>query len=118
MQLKEHPSVHLVRLGGLDPLEGAKAVADPSPTTLSSPLREFLASHRERAVVYLDALEYLTTRAEFLTVLRFVQWLCDEVRDRKALLIVNADPLAFDSRTRQLLTAEFDLPWSVPGQPR
>jgi hypothetical protein len=100
--------LRIVRLGGHEPLGAESALEDPTPTSLSGPMREFLRAAGENGLLYLDAVEYLSSRVEWGQVLQFVQWLGDEVRDRGGALVVSANPGAFEKRQRQLLEGEFD----------
>lgn len=63
---------------------------------------------REGSVVLLDGLEYLSTRHDFTTVLRFVQDLKEVVAARRARLLLPVDPEALGPRDMALLARDLE----------
>lgn len=62
----------------------------------------------EGAVVLLDGVEYLATRHDFATVLRFLQDLKEVVAARGARLLVPVEPAALDERQMALLSRDLE----------
>jgi hypothetical protein len=73
---------------------------------LSLAVEQFLA--RERGVVLLDAIEYLVTNNNFITVLRLVQSIRDQVAINKGIFLISANPSALDPHQLTLLQKEVD----------
>jgi isoleucyl-tRNA synthetase len=73
---------------------------------LSLAVEQFLA--RERGVVLLDAIEYLVTNNNFITVLRLVQSIRDQVAINNAVFLISVNPSALDPHQLTLLQKEVD----------
>ena len=73
---------------------------------LSLAVEQFLA--REKGVVLLDAIEYLVTNNNFITVLRLVQSIRDQVAINHAVLLLSVNPSALDPHQMTLLEREVD----------
>jgi isoleucyl-tRNA synthetase len=73
---------------------------------LSLAVEQFLA--RERGVVLLDAIEYLVTNNNFITVLRLVQSIRDQVAIHGAVLLLSLNPASLDPHQMTLLEREVD----------
>ena len=73
---------------------------------LSLAVEQFVS--REHGVVLLDGLEYLVTNNNFLTVLRLVQALRDQVAIHAAVLLLSMSPAALESHQLTLLEREVD----------
>ena len=73
---------------------------------LSLAVEQFVA--REHGVVLLDGLEYLVTNNNFLTVLRLVQALRDQVAIHGAVLLLSMGPASLESHQLTLLEREVD----------
>lgn len=63
---------------------------------------------RERSVVLLDGIEYLVTNNNFLTVLRLLQALRDQVAINRGILLLSVSPSALESHQLTLLEREVD----------
>jgi hypothetical protein len=73
---------------------------------LSLLLEQFLT--KESGLVLLDGIEYLITNNNFLTVLRLVQSLRDQIAVNKATLLLSVNPSTLDSHQLNLLEREVD----------
>ncbi len=73
---------------------------------LSLTVEQFLA--REPGAVLLDGIEYLVTNNNFLTVLRLVQALRDQVAINRGILLLSVSPSALDAHQLTLLEREVD----------
>ena len=73
---------------------------------LAGAAEQFLG--REKGVILLDGLEYLLTNNNFLTVLRFLQSLRDQVALHQGVLLVSMIPSALEGHQRTLLEREVD----------
>ncbi len=73
---------------------------------LALAVEQFVA--RESAVVLLDGLEYLVTNNNFLTVLRLVQAIRDQVAIHKGILLLSLSPSALEGQQLTLLEREVD----------
>ncbi|MDD1747906.1 MAG: isoleucine--tRNA ligase [Methanomassiliicoccales archaeon] len=74
---------------------------------LSVSLEQFLAQS-EGGVILLDGLEYLITNNNFLTVLRLVQSLRDQVAINRSILMLVLNPSTLDAHELNLLEKEVD----------
>src|SRR4030067_737608 len=74
---------------------------------LSLSLEQFL-SKSGGGVVLLDGLEYLITNNNFITVLRMIQSLRDQITLHQSILIVAVNPSTMESHQLNLLEREFD----------
>lgn len=101
--------VRVLQLGGKVPHGTAQVLSDPTPSSLTSPVQDFLARAGEKALLAFNSLDYFATISEPTTLLKLVQWLGDQVRDRRAILLVSSDPSTLEPRPRRLLEREFDL---------
>ncbi|TLZ73092.1 MAG: DUF835 domain-containing protein [Methanobacteriota archaeon] len=73
---------------------------------LSLSLEQFIS--REKGIVVVDGIEYLITNNNFITVLRLVQALRDQVAMHAAVLIFSVNPAALDEHQLRLLEREVD----------
>lgn len=73
---------------------------------LSLAVEQFLG--REKGLVLLDAIEYLVTNNNFITVLRLVQSIRDQVAINRAVLLLSVNPAALDPHQMTLLEREVD----------
>ncbi len=73
---------------------------------LSLAVEQFLA--RDRGVLLLDGLEYLITNNNFVTVLRLVQAMRDQVAMRNGILLLSVNPSALEAHQITLLEREVD----------
>ena len=80
---------------------------------LSLAAEQFLS--REKGVVLLDAIEYLVTNNNFLTVLRLVQSIRDQVAVNNGVLLLSVNPSTLDAHQMTLLEREVDQVVNVPG---
>ncbi len=83
---------------------------------LSLAVEQFLG--REPGAILLDGIEYLVTNNNFLTVLRLVQALRDQVAMNRGILLLSVSPSALEAHQLTLLEREVDRiigPTSVPA---
>ena len=73
---------------------------------LSLSLEQFIT--KESGVVVIDGLEYLITNNNFITVLRLVQALRDQVAINNAILLFSVNPATLDEHQLHLLEREVD----------
>jgi len=73
---------------------------------LSLALEGFIT--KEAGLVLLDGIEYLITNNNFLTVLRLVQALRDQVAINEATLVISVNPATLDAHQMNLLEKEVD----------
>ena len=73
---------------------------------LSFALDQFISS--ERGIILLDGLEYLITNNNFLTVLRFVQSLRDQIAINESILLLALNPSTLEASELNLLEKEVD----------
>ena len=73
---------------------------------LSVSLEQFLG--QEKGIILLDGLEYLITNNNFLTVLRLVQSLRDQVAINHSILMLAMNPSTLDAHELNLLEKEVD----------
>ncbi len=74
---------------------------------LSFSLEQFLSN--QGGVILLDGLEYLITNNNFLTVLRFIQSLRDQVAINHSILLLAMNPSTLDPHELNLLEKEVDV---------
>jgi isoleucyl-tRNA synthetase len=74
---------------------------------LSFSLEQFLT--KNNGIILLDGLEYLITNNNFLTVLRFVQSLRDQVAIHHSILLLAMNPSTLDPHEMNLLEKEVDV---------
>ena len=84
---------------------------------LSLAVEQFLS--REKGVVLLDGIEYLITNNNFITVLRLVQSIRDQVAIHNAIFLFSVNPLTLDTHQLTLLEREVDavIDASAPSAP-
>lgn len=73
---------------------------------LSDLVRNDILGKYEQSIILLSGLEYLTTHAGSRPVLKFLQYLVDQVALHKALLIISLNPSAFSDQEFNLLTRD------------
>ncbi len=73
---------------------------------LSLSLEEFLGS--EGGIVLLDGIEYLITNNNFITVLKLIQSLRDQVAINRSILLLSINPSTMDTHQINLLRREVD----------
>ncbi|KQM11737.1 hypothetical protein AOA80_06850 [Methanomassiliicoccales archaeon RumEn M1] len=98
--LGETPILWLSNIGK----EGSVRPKDLEKLSLS--LEQFLAEGD--GIILLDGLEYLITNNSFLTMLRFVQSLRDQVTVGRGILLISLDPSTLDPQELNLLEKEVD----------
>jgi tetratricopeptide (TPR) repeat protein len=74
---------------------------------LSLSLEEFLS--KQGGVVLLDGIEYLITNNNFITVLKLIQSLRDQVAINRSILLLSINPSTMDSHQINLLKREVDM---------
>jgi isoleucyl-tRNA synthetase len=99
-QLGETPIIWLSNVGKEDSLRPKDL------EKLSYSLEQFLG--QGQGVVLLDGLEYLITNNNFLTVLRFVQSLRDQVAINNSVMLMVLNPSTLDQNELNLLEKEVD----------
>jgi isoleucyl-tRNA synthetase len=82
---------------------------------LSLAVEQFLA--RERGVILLDAIEYLVTNNNFITVLRLIQSIRDQVAINNGVFLISVNPSALDPHQLTLLQKEVDQVIPGPASP-
>ena len=73
---------------------------------LALAIEQFLS--REKGVVIIDGIEYLITNNNFITVLRLLQSLRDQVAIHDAVLLVSLNPATLDAHQLTLIEREVD----------
>ena len=73
---------------------------------LSLSVEQFL--NREKGAILMDGIEYLVTNNNFITVLRLVQSIRDQVAINNAVLLISVNPSALDAHQMTLLEQEVD----------
>ncbi len=73
---------------------------------LSFKLEQFISN--EKGILLLDGLEYLITNNSFLTVLKFIQSLRDQVAINEAILLLALNPSTLEESQLNLLEKEVD----------
>lgn len=73
---------------------------------LSISLEQFL--QKKEAIILLDGLEYLITNNNFITVLRLIQSLRDQVAINQSILLMAVNPSTLESHQLNLLEREVD----------
>ncbi|MEE8183069.1 MAG: DUF835 domain-containing protein, partial [Thermoplasmata archaeon] len=73
---------------------------------LSLSLEQFIT--KKSGVVLLDGIEYLITNNNFITVLRLIQSLRDQVAINRAILLISVNPSTLDEHQLNLLEREVD----------
>src|SRR2546426_289592 len=107
--LKDLPIVWLSNVGKED------SIRPKDLEKLSLAAEQFLS--REKGVVLLDAIEYLVTNNNFLTVLRLVQSIRDQVAVNNGVLLLSVNPSTLDAHQMTLLEREVDQVVNVSGGP-
>jgi len=79
---------------------------------LSLSVEQFLGG--TTGVILIDGLEYLVTNNNFITVLRLIQSLRDQVAINGAVLLLSVNPSALDAHQMTLLEREVDR--VIPGK--
>ena len=102
--LGETPILWLSNIGK----EGSLRPKDLGKLSLS--LEQFLAEGD--GIILLDGLEYLITNNSFLTMLRLVQSLRDQVAVNHSILLISLDPTTLDPHELNLLEKEVDQTFS------
>lgn len=96
----------ILHLGGEGATDEGVEGAESSPTQLTGRVDNFLNATPSPALVYLEAVEYLSTQNSFELTTKFVYWLHSKMQQHHGLLILSVDPGAF-SRS-QVATLERD----------
>ncbi|MCK4757139.1 MAG: isoleucine--tRNA ligase [Thermoplasmata archaeon] len=74
---------------------------------LSLSFEQFLSS--KGGIILLDGIEYLITNNKFITVLRLIQSLRDQVAINKSILLISVNPSTLEKSELNLLEREVDL---------
>src|SRR5207245_11081825 len=98
--MSDLPIVWLINVGKED------SVRPKDLEKLSLSAEQFLV--REKGVILLDAVEYLVTNNNFLTVLRLVQAVRDQAAVNNGVLLLSVNPSTLDARQMTLLEREVD----------
>ncbi|MCK5309712.1 MAG: isoleucine--tRNA ligase, partial [Thermoplasmata archaeon] len=99
-QLGETPILWLSNVAKED------AVRPKDLEKLSLSLEEFLSS--QGGVVLLDGIEYLITNNNFITVLKLIQSLRDQVAINRSIMLLSVNPSTMDDHQINLLRREVD----------
>jgi hypothetical protein len=83
-----------------------EAVRPKDLEKLSLSLEEFLG--KEGGIILLDGIEYLITNNNFITVLKLIQSLRDQVAINRSILLLSINPSTMDSHQINLLKREVD----------
>ncbi len=83
-----------------------EAVRPKDLEKLSLSLEEFLG--KEGGIILLDGIEYLITNNNFITVLKLIQSLRDQVAINRSILLISINPSTMDSHQINLLKREVD----------
>ncbi len=83
-----------------------EAVRPKDLEKLSLSLEEFLSE--EGGIILLDGIEYLITNNNFITVLKLIQSLRDQVAINRSILLLSINPSTMDSHQINLLKREVD----------
>jgi hypothetical protein len=89
------------------PADGS-GMGPPTPGEISGQLRAPTESPGG-ALVYVDALEFLTTQNSLDMTLRFVNWLVGQVRDTGSALLVSFDPRSLELKDASRLERVFEV---------
>ena len=73
---------------------------------LSLSLEEFLSE--QGGIVLLDGIEYLITNNNFITVLKLIQSLRDQVAINRSIMLLSVNPSTMDDHQINLLRREVD----------
>jgi isoleucyl-tRNA synthetase len=95
-----------VRLVWLSNVGKEEAIRPKDLEKLSLSVEQFVA--QEHGVVLLDGVEYLVTNNNFLTVLRLVQAMRDQVAINNGILLLSVSPSTLESHQLTLLEREVD----------
>lgn len=74
---------------------------------LSLILEQFLSKNKD-SVIFLDGIEYLITNNNFITVLRLIQSLKDQIAINNAMLLIPINPATMEASQFNLLEREVD----------
>ena len=99
-QLGETPILWLSNVAKED------AVRPKDLEKLSLSLEEFLSS--QGGIVLLDGIEYLITNNNFITVLKLIQSLRDQVAINRSIMLLSVNPSTMDDYQINLLRREVD----------
>lgn len=83
-----------------------EAVRPKDLEKLSLSLEEFLG--KEGGIILLDGIEYLITNNNFITVLKLIQSLRDQVAINRSIMLLSINPSTMDSHQINLLKREVD----------
>jgi len=98
--LEEVPILWLSNVGKED------SVRPKDLEKLSLSLEQFIT--KESGVVLLDGIEYLITNNNFITVLRLIQSLRDQIAINRSILLISVNPSTLDEHQLNLLEREVD----------
>jgi len=83
------------------------AVRPKDMEKLSLMLEQFISKNKD-AVILLDGIEYLITNNNFITVLRFIQSLKDQIAINSAMLLIPINPSTMEPSQFNLIEREVD----------
>jgi archaellum biogenesis ATPase FlaH len=83
------------------------AVRPKDMEKLSLMLEQFISKNKD-AVILLDGIEYLITNNNFITVLRFIQSLKDQISINSAILLIPINPSTMEPSQFNLIEREVD----------
>jgi hypothetical protein len=100
----------LTKLDNLPEADKERCFAPNDTSPLYTGIKKFLmANNGKGAVVLLDGFSYLVTNSDFLTVLKWLQKLKDDVYMFRAILIIPVDPASLQSNEMRQLESELQV---------
>ncbi|MCX8173430.1 MAG: isoleucine--tRNA ligase [Thermoplasmata archaeon] len=100
-ELEDVPIIWLSNVGK------ENAVRPKDLEKLSLILEQFLSKNRD-SVIFLDGIEYLITNNNFITVLRLIQSLKDQIAINNAMLLIPINPATMEASQFNLIEREVD----------
>ncbi len=91
----------------LSDVGGEKAIRAKDLEKLNLAFQQFL--RKDEGVALLDGIEYLITRNDFSTVLRFIQSLKDLIAVSQSILLISLNPSILDQHQLTMLEKEMDV---------
>ncbi|MFQ5911046.1 MAG: DUF835 domain-containing protein, partial [Thermoplasmata archaeon] len=105
-KVREIHSLHDVPILWLSNVGKENSVRPKDLEKLSLSLEQFIT--KKAGVVLLDGIEYLITNNNFITVLRLIQSLRDQIAIHKSILLLSVNPSTLDEHQLNLLEREVD----------
>jgi hypothetical protein len=105
-QMKEKYNMDNIESVWLSTSEGEETWIDPcNLSKLHHVISDFIRN-KPVSIVLLEGFEYLMVRNSFLTVLKFVQSLMDEINQKRSHLLLSINPDAFEKKELALIRRE------------